>query len=207
VQVLASEKAIMIRKRFIYPTLAAAAAVGAVLALAPVAGHASPLRQAFQVGDLDASGFIEPAELKAPPEGFALAANAGAQRSTAGARRFQGPDAAAQALAYIAIASVDQNADGRLSYSEYRGLMISSGRQTFANRDTNGDRALTEAEFVVILLMNDDQSDRPGAWPATAQEIAASPFLTDQKLALQARFRTLDRNHDGRVTGAEFTQS
>lgn len=124
--------------------------------------------------------------------------------SAAAPLTFQGAGAAEQAERHLVLVSADRDGESKLSLAEYKRLAVASARLQFANRDTNGDNSLSEAEFTMILIGRNDLGGQARAWVATPEDIAASGQLTDRRLALQARFRALDRNDDGIVTKGEF---
>jgi hypothetical protein len=70
VDILTSEKAVMIRRTFVYPALAAAGLFGAVVILTPATSQATSLREDFAALDLNKDGFITAAEFKPPEDGM-----------------------------------------------------------------------------------------------------------------------------------------
>lgn len=196
VEILTSEKAVMIRKRFVYPAFALAAAIGGIVVLIPRPGQAGEdLKGVFAQLDTNHDGVLTAEELQPPQEGFSLsrsrvvAASTGAASTMKRVVTVSGPRPW-PVLAQEVIDTMDQDGDHRMNLAEYKAFRISSAQQTFMIHDTNRDGRLSREEFV----------NPPVGAPARAKETMAR-----KATALSARFDELDTDHDGFLSPGEQT--
>lgn len=202
VEILTSEKAAMIRKRFVYPTLALAAVAGTAVVLIPRPGVAGEdLKAAFAAQDIDRDGYLTAQELTPPLEGFSVSRPAKiTPASVAGQPRNGvvriGPPRPWSAVAQELIDNRDRDGDHRLSLAEYRAFRISSAQQTFVTHDADHDGRLTRDEFV-----------SPPYLAKIGAKIGNDTMRARRETQLSARFEQLDADHDGALTPQEHTPS
>ncbi len=186
----------MIRKRFVYPSLALAAAVGVVTVLIPRPGVAGEdLKAAFAAQDIDHDGYLTAQELTPPPEGFSVSSPARIMPASAAGRVKTGVVRIGPARPWATVAqdlidNRDKDGDHRLSLAEYRAFRITSAQQTFISHDADHDGRLTRTEFVS---------------PPFRAKIGNDAMRARREAQLSARFEQLDANHDGALTPEEHT--
>jgi hypothetical protein len=203
-----------------------AAAIGALLVLAPAAAHAGPNLQAeFAALDGDANGYLTAAEYKAtgepvlPPPSLDHAAAA-----PDGVSMFD-PDGKALRMRIVrdgepAVAAegevlltseqlkqynlnrLDADGDRRLSFTEYRAMRIRGARFIFDRADEDFDERLTVDEYLIQTV------------PVLPARTTAK-YTDQQKASLErgrqnmlerraARFKELDADGDGFVSRNEM---
>lgn len=206
VEILTSEKAVMIRRTFIYPALAAAGLFGAVVVLSPATSQATSLRQDFAAMDADKDGFVVVSEYKRPDDGVTYSmsktptASASSPPSgwshTVGVTRVDKNDGAAETFARL-----DSDGDHKLSFEEYRVMRVGSAMAILRRGDGNGDRRLTQAEYVEgSTLSASAVAQIKAKTPGTKIEQAVGQM----RKAATARFTRLDADHDGLLTLEEM---
>ena len=99
----------------------------------------------------------------------------------------------APAPAYLSFASLDGEADQRLTVAEYLAAAAPAVAQRFAGIDANRDGTLSPAELEVARVASEARLRKLAADDPARREYAAMPPLAD-----------MDRDHDGRVDPAEF---
>jgi hypothetical protein len=201
-EILRSEKAVMIRKRFIYPTLAAAGLVGAVVVTLPTAGQARSLQQAFAAADANHDGVLSDREWEAasvgnpeapltviegPKVGVLVGASSPAVLDTPTARS----DDAKFGAHLVAVS--DHNGDGKVSFEEYRIFRVVQAASLFARADVNADGQMTKEEFVSATLPAPMLRGKPNGHP-----------VWTVKRDLEAYFDGMEKKNDGFVTREEY---
>lgn len=194
VEILTSEKAAMIRRRFVYPTLALAALVGTAAVMIPRPGVAGDdLASAFAAMDRDHDGKLTAQELDAPIEGLTVTLRPTVVPTSGptpplGVAQV-GPTMPWSRFAQQIIDDRDQDGDHRMNLAEFRAFRTISAQETFMARDSDRDGRLSPAEFM---------AQQPNAPPADAATQARIEPL------LAKRFTRLDGDHDGFLTPAEY---
>ncbi len=197
VEILTSEKAVMIRRTFVYPALALAALVGGVVVLAPATSQATSLRADFAALDEDDDGLLSLAEFKRPDDGVTYSVvppDDARPRKTGFTLGSPGLAATFDRL--------DIDRDKRLSFEEYRVMRVGAAMAVFKLGDTDRDQRLTRDEYVAGATFPPD---------AVAQLKAKAPDplidLAVRKMRKEAiaRFQRLDVDEDGLLTLDEIT--
>ena len=205
----------------------AAAALSALVVLAPVAAHAGPnLPAEFAAMDADADGFVSGAEYKPTgepvlpdpsvdplavkgPDGISMV---GPDGRTLRMRIVRDGETAVAAEGEVLLTSaqlrqhslnrLDADGDGRLSFTEYRGMRIRGSRFRFDRSDTDFDERVTLDEFVA------QASPAPSArlMAQYTEEMKASLARGRASMAERAavRFKALDVDGDGVLTRGEM---
>lgn len=195
VEILTSEKAVMIRRTFIYPALAAAALIGAVVVLAPGTSRATAVREDFAAMDVDGDGALTVWEFKRPADGVTYSvshtpAPAGQPRT----RITRG------GLAET-FAKLDANGDNRLDYAEYRAMRLGAAMAIVMRGDRDADRRLTRDEYVAGVTLPDAIVDQI---KARRPYVPVRSFVSMARKNAAIRFKRLDANRDGVVTQDEL---
>ncbi|PZR36007.1 EF-hand domain-containing protein [Caulobacter segnis] len=195
VEILTSEKAVMIRRTFVYPTLAAASLLGAVFVLAPSASQATSLRDDFAAMDQNKDGFIVASEYQPPEDGVTYSVKS--TSSKPGATRISSAASADETLS-----SLDQDGDHRLSFEEYRFMRTGAAMAIMKRGDRDQDHRLTQAEYI-------EGSTLPDAAVAKikAQAPGVELAIAQMRGKAGARFERLDADRDGTLTLEEMTPS
>ena len=229
VEILNSPTAVMIRRRFIYPTLMAAGLVGAVIVFMPNPGNADALRPEFGAMDKDGDGFItiaeyvptgvdkllHPAPRMAPrvgPDGINLYAPDGTplriRPLMPGAK---GADAVAKPgdvlltvtqIKKLSLSYFDGDGDGKLSFQEYKDARLRGARASFERYDTDLNDRISQDEYVRgrVPGLNREFLQRA---PAEHREQAMRKAPQMRDMAIR-NFKALDANRDGVVTRDEM---
>jgi hypothetical protein len=199
VEILTSEKAVMIRRTFVYPALAAASLLGAVVILSPGSSQATSLRDDFAAMDRDKDGFVVASEYQPPEDGvtYSMSTRSSPPSPAAGTTRISAGKSPADALARL-----DADGDRKLSFEEYRVMRVGAAMAIFKRGDRDLDRRLTQAEYVEGATLPDATVAKikvkaPGIEAAIAQ----------MRKKATARFERLDADHDGALTLEEITPS
>jgi len=195
VEILTSEKAVMIRRTFVYPTAAAAALIGAVIILAPGISRATGVREDFAAMDADGDGLLTVWEFKRPEDGVVY--STGRKPAPAGTPKTR---ITRGGLAET-FASLDANGDNRLDYPEYRIMRLGAAMAIVLRGDRNADKRLTREEYVAGVTFPDAVVDQIKAKHPYAP-VRALVSMARKNAA--ARFKRLDANRDGLVTQAEL---
>lgn len=199
VEILTSEKAVMIRRTFVYPAAAAAALLGAVVMLTPQASQATSLRGDFAAMDADKDGVVALKEFKRPDDGviYSMRPSVAEPKPAAGWR----PVTSGLGDTF---ARLDTNGDGKLNFQEYRVMRVGAAMAIVRMGDRDADKRLTRAEYV-------EGSTIPDA--ALAQMKTKAPAaVVDAAVAgmrkkAAARFQRLDADRDGLLTVEEMAPS
>lgn len=195
VEILTSEKAAMIRRRLVYPTLALAGLIGAVAVMVPREGLAGDdLAAAFAEMDLDRDGKLTTQELQPPMEGLTVTlrptvVSASSPKPSPGVTSI-GPAVPWSSFAQQIIDDRDQDGDHRMNLAEFRAFRTISAQETFMARDIDRDGRLSLTEFLAR------RPDAPSADATTWTKVG--PMLA-------TRFEHLDADRDGFLTPAEYT--
>lgn len=199
VEILTSEKAVMIRRTFVYPTLAAASLLGAIVILSPGASQATSLRDDFTAMDRDKDGFVVASEYQPPEDGvtYSMSTRSSPPAPTVGTTQISRGKSPADTLARL-----DGDGDHKLSFEEYRVMRVGAAMAIFKRGDRDRDSRLTQAEYV-------EGSTLPDA--AVAKLKAKAPgietAIATMRKKASARFGRLDTDHDGALTLEEITPS
>lgn len=195
VEFLTSETAVMIRRTFVYPALAAAALIGAVVVLAPGTSRATGVREDFATMDADGDGLLTVWEFKRPEDGVTYSIN-------------RTPSPAGQPKTRITrggltetLSKLDINGDGKLDYAEYRTMRLGAAMATIMRGDRDADRRLTREEYVAGVTFSDDVVDQI---KAQHPHTPIRAFVSMARKNAAMRFKRLDANRDGVVTQAEL---
>lgn len=195
VEILTSEKAVMIRRTFVYPTLAAAALIGAVVVLAPGTSRATGVREDFAAMDADGDGVLTVWEFKRPEDGVTYSMN----RTPAPAGRPK-TRITSEGLAGT-FAKLDTNGDNKLDYAEYRTMRLGAAMAIVMRGDRDADKRLTRDEYVAGVTFPDKVVDEIKAKHPHAP---IRTFVSMARKNAAMRFKRLDANRDGVVTQAEL---
>jgi len=206
VEILTSEKAVMIRRTFIYPALAAASLLGAVVILSPGTSQATSLRDDFAAMDLDKDGFIVTSEYQLPEDGVTYSMSTQPSPQPPGTKtvythttQFTRSNSLADTVARL-----DRDGDHKLSFEEYRIMRVGAAMAIFKRGDKDGDLRLTQAEYV-------EGATLPAAAVAKIKAQAKGPgietAIVQMRKKATARFGRLDTDHDGGLTLEEITPS
>lgn len=234
VQILNSPTAVLIRRRFIYPTLMAAGLVGAVIVFMPNPGAAGTLRSEFDALDLDRDGFVTGAEFEPPPPDAMMVPAPRASRAGRlgpdGVKLF-GPDgkplrvrtlppgqtaAGVKArpgevlltrlqMKQLLLNYHDVDGDQKLSFQEYRASRVRGSRNAFERADADLDNRVSQAEYITSRI--------PALDPAFLASLSADQQERSRrsiewtKARVGAVFKSWDRNKDGYVTREEMVPS
>jgi hypothetical protein len=203
VEILTSEKAVMIRRTFIYPALAAASLLGAVVILSPGTSQATSLRDDFAAMDRDKDGFVVASEYQPPEDGvtYSMTTRSSPPASAAGATRITHGKSPADTLARL-----DTNGDHRLSFEEYRIMRVGAAMAIFKRGDRDQDRRLTQAEYVEGSTLPDAAVAKIKA-QAGPKAPGIETAIAQMRKKATARFGRLDADHDGALTLEEITPS
>jgi hypothetical protein len=235
VEILNSPTAVMIRRRFIYPTLMAAGLVGAVIVFMPNPGAAAgTLRAEFSALDLDRDGFITGPEFQPPsPDAMMSPAPRASRRARPGpdgivmqasdgtplrARILPPGQTAADVKANPGEVLLtrtqmmqhllnyhDADDDQKLSFEEYRTSRVRGSRQTFERADANLDDRVSEAEYIRSRIPALNPEFLAGLPPERRE--ASRQLIEPAKARVRAVFRKWDANRDGYVTRQEMIPS
>jgi hypothetical protein len=230
VEILASDTAVLIRRRFIYPTLIAAGLVGAVVLFMPNPGDAGTLRLEFRELDRNRDGFIDVSEYKRPQTGALLPP----PRSPDQQRAVPGPDGIAmfgpdgaplrrkivinqgpkpqagpgevvltvrQSLQY-SINGLDMDGDRQLNFAEYKAARVRGMRREFDQVDTNLDDRVSPAEFAEQGLEPISRERIAALTPAQKARLDRSYAAHREKA--RVRFKELDLDRNGMLTRDEM---
>ena len=200
VEILTSEKAVMIRRTFVYPAAAAAALLGAVVMLAPQTSQATSLRGDFAAMDADQDGFVVLKEFKRPDDGVIYSMRMGSSEpkpAAKGWRLTKGGDA-------DVFNRLDSDSDGKLSFQEYRTMRVGAAMAIVRMGDRDADKRLTQAEYVEGSTIPDAALAQMKT-KAPAAVVEAAVMGMRKKAA--ARFHRLDADRDGLLTVEEMAPS
>jgi hypothetical protein len=203
VEILTSEKAVMIRRTFVYPTLAAASLLGAIVILSPGASQATSLRDDFAAMDLDKDGFVVASEYQPPEDGvtYSMHTPSSPPAPTVGTTRITRGKSLADTVARL-----DRDGDQKLSFEEYRVMRVGAAMAIFNRGDRDRDSRLTQAEYVEGSTLPDAAVAKIKA-RAGANAPAIETAIAQMRKKADARFGRLDANHDGALTLEEITPS
>jgi Ca2+-binding EF-hand superfamily protein len=148
--------------------------------------------KAFSLWDSNGNGYIEEADFKRLLGQF-LAMFGESPTSARGAEVARLWDDHWQAL----LATVDHEADGRISRQEWR-----EGMARLAGDEASRNRVLTAVATAVFRLMDTDGDDKVGAaeWRSFQESIG-------NRGAAEASFRHMDVNHNGYLTVQELVSA
>jgi hypothetical protein len=203
VEILTSEKAVMIRRTFVYPTLAAASLLGAVVILSPGASQATSLRDDFAAMDRDKDGFVVAAEYQPPEDGvtYSMSARSSPPSPAAGTTRISAGRSPADTLARL-----DADGDRKLSFEEYRVMRVGAAMAIFKRGDRDQDHRLTQAEYVEGATLPDAAIAKIKT-QAGAKATVIETAIAQMRKKATAKFGRLDTDHDGALTLEEITPS
>ena len=201
-EILNSETAIMIRRRFIYPTLAAAGLVGAVVVTLPAVGQAQSLQEAFAAADRDRDGGLSAQEWEAASVGNPEAPltviegpKVGVLVGSSTPAVLETPTARSEDARFGAhlVAVSDHNGDGKVSFEEYRIFRVVQAASLFARADVNADGQMTREEFVGATLPAPMLRGKPADHP-----------VWSVRRDLETYFDRLEKKNSGFVTREEY---
>jgi Ca2+-binding EF-hand superfamily protein len=205
VEMFNSEKAIMMRRRFVHPSLAAAGLLGAVVTFLPVAGQAQSLEQEFSAADKDRDG-----QLLADEWGEALQSPGAplivlTRRAMTFSRDPTTPPAdepmattrklLASDFGRNLVQESDLNGDAKVNLLEYRSLRVRMAQELFLRADKNNDGRMTKAEFLEATI------------PARAIGNGSPEQLAKMRGVTEAKFDAIDKGHSGFLTREAFVPS
>jgi len=196
VEILTSEKAVMIRRTFVYPTLAAAALIGAVVILAPGTSRATGVREDFAAMDADGDGFLTVWEFKRPEDGVTYSMPRAPAPATQPRTRITTGGGLAETFAKL-----DANGDNKLDYAEYRTMRLGAAMAIVMRGDRDADKRLTRDEYVAGVTFPDAVVDQIKAKHPYAP---IRSFVGMARKNAAIRFKRLDANRDGVVTQDEL---
>jgi hypothetical protein len=200
VEILRSENAIMIRKRFIYPTLTAAGLVGAILTFLPLASQARSLQEEFRSADKNHDGQLLATEWTvalAEPDAPAFVLTRKEMVVTRDIKRLNPDGLNGRATASIhpddlgmnLVLESDTDGDGRVSFAEYRALRVRMATELFRRADVDGDGMMTKVEYVNAVfpahILRERAQDDP-IWAA--------------RRAAERQFDSVDKGGKGIIT-------
>lgn len=194
VEILTSEKAVMIRRTFVYPTLAAAL-IGVVIVLVPGASRATGVREDFAVMDADGDGLLTIWEFKQPADGVTYSMSRTPAPASPPRTRIT-----TSGLAKT-FTKLDTNGDNKLDYGEYRTMRLGAAMAIVMRADRDADRRLTRDEYVAGVTFPDSVVDQIKAKHPHAP-IRTLVSMARKNAAI--RFKRLDANRDGVVTQDEL---
>lgn len=231
VEILSSPKAVMIRRRFIYPSLMAAGLVGAVIVFMPNPGSAGTLQTEFDTMDLDRDGFITAVEFKTPtpdammspaprlsrtprpgPDGIVMNAPDGKPLRVRSLRPDEDPAIVKAGPGEVVLTRRqmmqhllnyhDVDGDQKLSYDEYRASRVRGARSSFERADADLDDRLSEDEYLKARIPTLNP-EFLASLPPDRQEMSRRS-LEFTKSRVSAVFHAWDVNKDGYVTRQEM---
>jgi hypothetical protein len=234
VEILKSPTAVMIRRRFIYPTLMAAGLVGAVIVFMPNPGSAGTLQSEFDVLDVDRDGYISGAEFRPPspdammspaprasrtprpgPDGIVMHAPDGSPLRARTLRPGETRDTVKAGPGEVLLTREqmmqhllnyhDVDGDQKLSYDEYRASRVRGARGSFDRADADLDDKLSEDEYLRARIPTLNP-EFLATLPPERQEMSRRS-LEFTKSRVSAVFHAWDVDKDGYVTRQEMIPS
>jgi hypothetical protein len=234
VEILSSPKAVMIRRRFIYPSLMAAGLVGAVIVFMPNPGSAGTLQSEFAALDVNGDGFITGAEFRPPspdammnpaprasrtprpgPDGIVMHDADGKALRVRTLRPGEDPDTVKAGPGEVILTRAqmmqhllnyhDVDGDQKLSYEEYRASRVRGARSSFDRADADLDDRVSEDEYLKARIPTLNP-EFLASLPPERQEMSRRG-LEFTKSRVSALFHAWDVNKDGYVTRQEMIPS
>jgi Ca2+-binding EF-hand superfamily protein len=198
VEFLTSERAVMIRRTFVYPTVAAAALLGLAVTLTPQSSQATSLRGDFAAMDADKDGVVVLKEFKRPDDGVIYSMRTGSSEpkpAAKGWRLTKGGDAEV-------FGRLDGDGDGKLSFQEYRVMRVGAAMAVIRMGDRDADKRLTRAEYVEGSTIPDAALPQ---MKAKAPDAVVDAAVAGMRKKADDRFERLDVDRDGFLTVEEMT--